>query len=154
MTGLNRATLIGHLGKDPELRRTNSGNPVVSFSLATSESWRDKQTGERREKTEWHNIVIFNEHLAKIAEQYLKKGSKVYLEGKLQTRKWQDQSGADRWTTEIVLAAFGGQILLLDRKGDDGGGAAATSSAYAPARGPTVDTTKTLAEDLNDEIPF
>ena len=118
---VNKVILVGNLGKDPEVRRLNSGDPVVSFSLATSDSWRDKTTGERKERTEWHNIVIFNENLGKIAEQYCKKGTKVYVEGQLQTRKWQDQSGNDRYTTEIVLTRFRGELQLLDSRG--GGGA-------------------------------
>lgn len=117
--GLNKVMLIGNLGADPEIRRLNSGDPVVNFRLATSETWRDKQSGERREKTEWHNVVIFNEGLCKVAEQYLKKGSRVYLEGKIKTRKWQDQSGQDRYSTEIVLEAYRGELNLL---GDPGGG--------------------------------
>ncbi len=116
MAGLNRATLIGHLGKDVEIRRTQDGRPIANFSIATSESWKDKTSGERKEKTEWHNIVIFNEGLAGLAEKYLSKGSKVYIEGKIQTRKWQDQSGADRWSTEIVLA-FDAKLIFLDPKG-------------------------------------
>ena len=111
---VNKVILIGNLGKDPEVRRLNSGDQVVSFSLATSETWRDKTSGERKERTEWHNIVIFNENLGKIAEQYCKKGSKVYIEGQLQTRKWQDQSGADKYTTEVVLQRFRGELTLLD----------------------------------------
>ena len=117
---VNKVILIGNLGKDPEVRRLNSGDQVVSFSLATSETWRDKTSGERKERTEWHNIVIFNENLGKIAEQYCKKGSKVYIEGQLQTRKWQDQSGADKYTTEIVLQRFRGELTLLDSRGSGG----------------------------------
>src|SRR5271157_2844443 len=160
---VNKVTLIGNLGKDPEVRRLNSGDQVVSFSLATSESWRDKTTGERRERTEWHNIVIFNENLGKVAEQYLKKGSKVYVEGQLQTRKWQDQSGQDRYTTEVVVNRFRGDLTLLDRAGDSvaatGGEDFGRSSPMdagrevrAPARTPA--TAGSLAEDLDDEIPF
>ena len=111
---VNKVILVGNLGKDPEVRRLNSGDPVVSFSIATSETWRDKSSGERKERTEWHNIVIFNENLGKVAEQYCKKGTKVYVEGQLQTRKWQDQSGNDRYTTEIVLTRFRGELQLLD----------------------------------------
>ena len=111
---VNKVILIGNLGKDPEVRRLNSGDQVVSFSLATSETWRDKTSGERKERTEWHNVVIFNENLGKIAEQYCKKGSKVYIEGQLQTRKWQDQSGADKYTTEVVLQRFRGELTLLE----------------------------------------
>jgi single-strand DNA-binding protein len=114
---VNKVILIGNLGKDPEVRRLNSGDQVVSFSVATSETWRDKSSGERKERTEWHNVVIFNENLGKVAEQYCKKGTKVYLEGQLQTRKWQDQSGADRYTTEVVLQRFRGELQLLDSRG-------------------------------------
>ena len=111
---VNKVILVGNLGKDPDVRRLNSGDQVVSFSVATSETWRDKTSGERKEKTEWHNVVIFNENLGKVAEQYCKKGTKVYLEGQLQTRKWQDQSGNDRYTTEVVLQRFRGELQLLD----------------------------------------
>ena len=144
---VNKVILIGNLGKDPEVRRLNSGLPVVNFSVATSEAWKDKNTGERKDKTEWHNVVVFNEGLAKIAEQYLKKGSKVYIEGKLQTRKWQDQSGADRYTTEIVLPNFSGAIVLL---GDKAGGDHETRREPAPATKPAA----SYAEELDDEIPF
>ena len=111
---VNKVILVGNLGKDPDVRRLNSGDQVVSFSVATSETWRDKSSGERKERTEWHNVVIFNENLGKVAEQYCKKGTKVYLEGQLQTRKWQDQSGADRYTTEVVLQRFRGELQLLE----------------------------------------
>jgi len=114
---VNKVILVGNLGKDPDVRRLNSGDQVVSFSVATSETWRDKASGERKERTEWHNVVIFNENLGKVAEQYCKKGTKVYLEGQLQTRKWQDQSGADRYTTEVVLQRFRGELQLLDSRG-------------------------------------
>ena len=114
---VNKVILVGNLGNDPEVRRLNSGEPVVNLRIATSETWRDKQSGERKEKTEWHQVVIFNENLAKVAEQYLKKGSKVYIEGQLQTRKWQDQSGAEKYTTEIVLQRFRGELTLLDSRG-------------------------------------
>jgi single-strand DNA-binding protein len=119
---VNKVILVGNLGADPEIRRLNSGDPVVNLRIATSESWRDKSSGERREKTEWHSIVIFNDNLAKVAEQYLKKGMKVYLEGALQTRKWQDQTGQDRYTTEIVLQKFRGELQMLDSRGEGGGG--------------------------------
>ena len=118
---VNKVILVGNLGKDPEVRRLNSGDQVVNFTLATSENWRDKTSGERKEKTEWHNVVIFNENLGKVVEQYCKKGSKVYVEGQLQTRKWQDKDGNDRYTTEIVLQRFRGELTLLDSRG--GGGA-------------------------------
>ena len=114
---VNKVILVGNLGKDPDVRRLNSGDQVVSFPVATSETWRDKSSGERKERTEWHNVVIFNENLGKVAEQYCKKGTKVYLEGQLQTRKWQDQSGADRYTTEVVLQRFRGELQLLDSRG-------------------------------------
>ena len=114
---VNKVILVGNLGKDPEVRRLNSGDQVVNFSVATSETWRDKTSGERKERTEWHNVVIFNENLGKVAEQYCKKGTKVYVEGQLQTRKWQDQSGADRYTTEVVLQRFRGELQLLDSRG-------------------------------------
>jgi len=118
---VNKVILIGNLGADPEVRRLQSGDPVVNLRIATSESWRDKQSGERREKTEWHSVVIFNDNLAKVAEQYLRKGAKVYLEGQLQTRKWQDQGGNDRYSTEIVLQKFRGELQMLDSKGGDDG---------------------------------
>jgi single-strand DNA-binding protein len=112
---VNTVIIVGNLGADPEVRRLNSGNAVVNLRIATSESWKDKNSGERKEKTEWHNVVIFNEHIAKVAEQYLKKGTKVYLQGSLQTRKWQDQSGTDKYTTEVVLQNFRGQLEILDQ---------------------------------------
>jgi single-strand DNA-binding protein len=119
---VNKVILIGNLGADPEIRRTQDGRPIANLSVATSESWRDKNTGERREKTEWHRVVIFNEGLCKIAENYLKKGSKVYLEGQLQTRKWQDQSGQDKYSTEVVLQGFNGNLTMLDGRSEGGGG--------------------------------
>lgn len=120
---VNKVILVGNLGADPEIRRMNDGNPVVNLRVATSETWRDRSSGERRERTEWHRVVIFNENLAKVAEQYLRKGSKVYLEGQLQTRKWQDQSGQDRYSTEVVLSRFRGELVMLDGRqgGGDGG---------------------------------
>ncbi|RJT36227.1 single-stranded DNA-binding protein [Mesorhizobium waimense] len=118
---INKVILVGNLGADPEIRRLNSGEPVVNIRIATSESWRDKNSGERKEKTEWHNVVIFNDQIAKVAEQYLKKGMKVYVEGQLQTRKWQDQTGNDRYTTEIVLQKFRGELQMLDARGEGGG---------------------------------
>jgi single-strand DNA-binding protein len=119
---VNKVILVGNLGADPEIRRLNSGDPVVNIRIATSESWRDKNSGERKEKTEWHNVVIFNDQLAKVAEQYLKKGAKVYVEGQLQTRKWQDQTGNDRYSTEIVLQGFNSTLTMLDGRGEGGGG--------------------------------
>lgn len=114
MASLNKVMLIGNLGKDPEIRKTQSGKPIANFSIATSETWKDKTTGEKKEKTEWHNIVVFNEGLAGVVERYVKKGSKVYIEGALQTRKWQDKDGNDRYSTEIVLQAYNGQLIMLD----------------------------------------
>lgn len=118
---VNKVILVGNLGRDPEVRRMGSGDPVVNLRIATSETWRDKASGERKEKTEWHSVVIFNENLAKVAEQYLRKGSKVYIEGQLQTRKWQDQSGQERYSTEIVLQRFRGELTILDSRGSGGG---------------------------------
>lgn len=115
---VNKVILVGNLGADPEIRRLNSGDPVVNLSVATSETWRDKQSGERRDRTEWHRVVIFNENLAKVAENYLKKGAKVYIEGQLQTRKWTDQNGQDKYTTEVVLQRFRGELQMLDSRAD------------------------------------
>jgi single-strand DNA-binding protein len=149
---VNKVILIGNLAADPEVRRLNNGNQVVNFRMATSESWRDKDSGERKEKTEWHSVVIFNENLCKVAEQYLKKGAKVYVEGSLQTRKWQDQTGADRYSTEIVLQKFRGELTMLD--GAKGADAAEKPSgnAYGAATGRAP--AKSYAEDLDEEIPF
>lgn len=119
---VNKVILVGNLGNDPDIRRTQDGRPIANLSVATSESWKDRNTGERREKTEWHRVVIFNEGLCRIAEQYLRKGSKVYLEGQLQTRKWQDQNGQDRYSTEVVLQGFNGNLTMLDNRGEGGGG--------------------------------
>jgi len=168
---LNKVLLIGNLGADPEIRRLNSGDPVVNIRIATSESWRDKNSGERKEKTEWHNVVIFNDNLAKVAEQYLKKGAKVYVEGQLQTRKWQDQSGADRYTTEIVLQKFRGELQMLDgknggdgdregdrggssysRSGSSGGGGSSRQSDFGG--GGQGGGNRQSSRELDDEIPF
>src|ERR1044072_5043215 len=158
---VNKVILVGNLGKDPEVRRMQDGRPVVNMSVATSESWRDKATGERKEKTEWHRVVIFNEGLAKIAEQYLKKGSKVYLEGALQTRKWTDQQGVEKYSTEVVLQGFNSALTMLDRAGGGGGGGDygessgsdfGSSRPAARGRAPAVGGAK--RGDLDDEIPF
>jgi single-strand DNA-binding protein len=125
---VNKVILVGNLGRDPEVRRLGNGDPVVNLRIATSESWRDKASGERKERTEWHSVVIFNENLAKVAEQYLRKGSKVYVEGALQTRKWQDQSGAERYTTEVVIQRFRGDLTILDGRNDRSGGEVADYS--------------------------
>jgi single-strand DNA-binding protein len=152
---LNKVQLIGHLGRDPEIRSTNSGTKVATLNVATSDRWTDKNTGERKEKTEWHRVVIFNEPLVKIVEQYLKKGSKLYLEGALATRKWTDQSGAEKYATEIVLKQYRGEIQLLDRaeqapapEPDDYGRASGRSDT---GRSPA---TSSYAADLDDDIPF
>ncbi len=154
---VNKVILIGHLGRDPEFRRTQAGDPVATFSLATSEHWRDKTTGERKEKTEWHNIVIFNENLIRIVEQYLRKGSKVYIEGQLQTRKWQDQQGNDRYSTEIVLKKFNGTLDLLDRAERS----APSENEYGTTKTSDYTTAKSGEAppaarygDLDDDIPF
>ena len=133
---VNKVILVGNLGKDPEVRRMQNGNPVVNLSVATSETWRDKTTGERKEKTEWHRVVIFSEGLAKVAEQYLKKGSKVYLEGQLQTRKWTDKDGIEKYSTEIVLQGFNSALTMLDgaRGGSGGSGAGDDSSDFGSSR--------------------
>ena len=119
---VNKVILIGNLGRDPESRTMNDGSPVVNLTVATSENWKDRNTGERRERTEWHRVVIFNEALAKVAQNYLRKGSKVYLEGQLQTRKWTDQQGMEKYTTEVVLQRYRGELTMLDSRGGDGGG--------------------------------
>jgi single-strand DNA-binding protein len=151
--------LIGHLGADPEVRRMNSGDPVVNLRIATSESWRDKNSGERKEKTEWHQVVIFNDALAKIAEQYLKKGAKVYIEGQLQTRKW-EKDGVERYTTEIVLQKFRGDLQMLGSKDDNGGGRRDDRDDYGSRsgrddnRGGGGSGAGRSARELDDEIPF
>jgi single-strand DNA-binding protein len=159
---VNKVILIGNLGADPEVRRTQDGRPIVNLRVATTESWRDKATSERKERTEWHRVVIFNENLCKVAEQYLKKGSKIYLEGQLQTRKWQDPQGQDRYSTEVVLQNFNGTLVMLDRAGGGGGGFGADEGSdfgsssggrAAPARQPAMASVG-KREDMDDEIPF
>lgn len=145
---VNKVILVGNLGKDPEVRRMTSGEPVVNLSVATSETWRDKASGERKERTEWHRVVIFNENLAKVAEQYLKKGSKVYLEGQLATRKWTDKDGAEKYSTEVVLNRFRGELVMLDSRGEGGGGARISGGGASEAPG-NFDRS-----ELDDEIPF
>lgn len=157
MSGINKAIVLGHLGKDPEIRTTQDGRKIASMSIATSSSWRDKASGERKEKTTWHRIVIFNEGLAKVAEQYLKKGSKVYVEGEMQTRKW-DDNGVDRYITEVVLGPFHSQLVLLDKR--EGGAPAAESqedygtTSSGPASGPASSSGHKPRHDMDDEIPF
>jgi single-strand DNA-binding protein len=163
---VNKVILVGNLGKDPEVRRMGSGEPVVNLSVATSESWRDKATGERKEKTEWHRVVIFNENIARVAEQYLKKGSKVYVEGQLQTRKWTDQSGQEKYSTEVVIQRFRGDLTLLD--GRSGGGGDFEEQPGQVSRGGDFGRSSPMErrpapagaggggrrDDLDDDIPF
>jgi single-strand DNA-binding protein len=168
---VNKVILVGNLGADPEIRRTQDGRPIVNLRVATTDTWRDKGSGERKERTEWHRVVIFSEGLAKVAEQYLKKGARVYLEGQLQTRKWQDQGGQDRYSTEVVLQNFSSQMVLLDRAGGGGGGGGfggddngsdfgassgssnASGGRSAPARQPAM-AGAGRRDDMDDEIPF
>jgi len=158
---VNKVILVGNLGADPEIRSLNSGDRVANLRVATSETWRDRTSGERKEKTEWHRVVIFNDNLVKVAEQYLRKGSKVYIEGSLQTRKWADQSGQEKFSTEVVLQKFRGELTMLDGKGDgdsggrDGGdygsgGGGFSSGPRSQGSGPRED----FSADLDDEIPF
>lgn len=164
---VNKVILVGNLGRDPEIRRMNNGDPVVNLSVATSESWRDKSSGERREKTEWHRVVIFNDNLAKVAENYLKKGSKVYVEGQLQTRKWTDQNGQEKYSTEVVLQRFRGELTMLDGRNEGGsgggfGGGSSSSGGYDQAGGGSGGGQRSSDgpkedfrnADLDDEIPF
>ena len=158
---VNKVILVGNLGRDPEVRTTQDGKPIVNMSLATSESWRDRNTGERRERTEWHRVVIFNERLADVAQKYLHKGSKVYIEGQLQTRKWQDQSGQDKYSTEVVLQRFRGELQMLDRAGEGGGGGGGGGGGdYGGSSGgdmggpPSGGGDPAGNDDLDDDIPF
>ena len=152
---VNKVILVGNLGRDPEVRRMQDGNPVVNLSVATSETWRDKASGERKEQTEWHRVVIFNERLAEVAEKYLRKGSKVYVEGQLRTRKWTDQSGQERYSTEVVLNRFRGELTMLD-----GARGAAPGGDYGPPdeapQGASLGSARSGAGggDLDDDIPF
>jgi single-strand DNA-binding protein len=157
---VNKVILVGNLGRDPEVRSTQDGRKIVNLSVATSENWKDKTSGERREKTEWHRVVIFNENLARIAEQYLRKGSKVYLEGQLQTRKYTDQAGVEKYSTEVVLQNYRGELTLLDSRG---GGAGGGADDYAPepngaaaggGRGAGGGGFPRGGGNLDDEIPF
>jgi single-strand DNA-binding protein len=158
---VNKVILVGNLGRDPEVRHTQDGKPIVNLSVATSESWRDRQTGERKERTEWHRVVIFNENLAKVAEQYLKKGSKVYIEGQLQTRKYTDNSGAERYSTEVVLQNFRGELTMLDGRngaagdssGFGGGDDFGQSSPMGTGRAASGKS-QSFPRDLDDEVPF
>jgi single-strand DNA-binding protein len=160
---VNKVILVGNLGKDPEIRRTQDGRPIANLRVATTESWRDKASGEKRERTEWHGVVIFSEGLCRVVEQYLKKGSKVYIEGQLQTRKWQGQDGQDRYTTEVVLQNFNSQLVLLDRPGDrpgaggmqedDYGGYTSGGEIDSPRRGGGA-SKPVFDKKIDDEIPF
>ncbi|RCL01652.1 MAG: single-strand DNA-binding protein [Candidatus Tokpelaia sp. JSC085] len=157
---VNKVILIGHLGADPEIRRLNSGDQVANMRIATSESWRDKNTGKRKERTEWHSIVIFNESLLKITEQYLKKGMKVYLEGQLQTRKWQDQSGNDHYMTEVVLQKYRGELQILESRSEGGEQekifdyGSSDRSTYDRKQGSVISSSGDFSSELDDEIPF
>ncbi len=160
---LNKVMLIGNLGADPEIRSTQDGREIANLRLATSESWKDKNTGERREKTEWHRIVIFSDGLVNIVKNYLHKGSKVFIEGSLQTRKWVDQSGAERYTTEVVIQGFNGSLTMLDSRRDSGAGASGGFSDQqggysrpqaAPAQNQGASTEQFVDNDLNDDVPF
>jgi single-strand DNA-binding protein len=160
---VNKVILIGNLGKDPEIRRTQDGRPIANLNVATSESWRDKSTGERKEKTEWHRVVIFNEGLCKVAEQYLKKGAKVYIEGQLQTRKWTDQAGVEKYSTEVVLQGFNSTLTMLDGRSGGGGGSFAgeDSGGDFGSPGPSSAPRRAVAAggggrsgDMDDDIPF
>ncbi|QIO51836.1 single-stranded DNA-binding protein [Rhizobium leguminosarum] len=166
---VNKVILIGNVGADPEIRRTQDGRPIANLRIATSETWRDRNSGERREKTEWHTVVVFNEGLCKVVEQYVKKGAKLYIEGQLQTRKWQDQQGQDRYSTEVVLQGFGSTLTMLDGRGEGGGasggrGSAAGGNDYgddygapAPASSPSRGGGSgggNFSRDLDDDIPF
>src|SRR5207249_9815287 len=156
-----KVILVGNLGKDPEIRRTQDGRPIANLSVATSETWRDKATGERKEKTEWHRVVIFNEGLCKVAEQYLKKGAKVYIEGALQTRKWTDQSGVEKYSTEVVLQGFNSTLTMLDGRSGGGGGSfgsddssdfgSSSPASSAPRRAVAAGARNS---DMDDDIPF
>jgi single-strand DNA-binding protein len=155
---VNKVILVGNLGRDPEIRSTQDGLRIAQLSLATSESWRDKNSGERREKTEWHRVVIFNERIVDVAEKYLRKGAKVYVEGALQTRKWTDQSGQEKYTTEVVLQRFRGELTMLDgRGGGEAGGMAETqaeSGGYAGSSSGGASRAPASGGDLDDDIPF
>jgi single-strand DNA-binding protein len=159
MAGVNKVILVGNLGADPEARSLNNGGEVVNMRIATSESWKDRD-GNRQERTEWHNVVIFNENLGKVAKNYLRKGSKVYLEGQIQTRKWTDQSGNDRYTTEVVLQRFRGELVLLDSREGAGGGRGAFNEDFddagggAPQRAQSRPQPAAFDTDLDDDVPF
>jgi single-strand DNA-binding protein len=158
---VNKVILVGNLGADPDIKRTQDGRPIANLSIATSDTWRDKNTGERKEKTEWHRVVIFNEGLCKVAEQYLKKGAKVYIEGALQTRKWQDKDGKDKYSTEVVLQGFNSTLTMLDSRSSGGGGSFASDEggggsfgSGGPSQRRSVPASGGGRDDMNDDIPF
>ncbi len=152
---VNKVILVGNLGRDPEVRHTNDGVPIVNLSLATSESWRDRASGERRERTEWHRVVIWNEKLGEVAQKYLRKGSKVYLEGQIQTRKWTDGQGVEKYTTEVVLQRFGSELVLLDSRGGGESYGESSGESYGGSRGAAPGPAAAgPSDDLDDEIPF
>lgn len=151
---VNKVILVGNLGRDPEVRNLQDGSKVVHLSVATSERWKDRQSGENRERTEWHRVVIFNDRLGEVAERYLRKGSKVYLEGALQTRKWTGQDGQDRYTTEVVLQRFRGELTLLDGRSGEGYAGGPGADAYEPEGGRLSSRSSGPGADLDDEIPF
>ena len=151
---VNKVILVGNLGRDPEVRHTNDGNPIVNLSVATSERWRDRTTGDRRERTEWHRVVIFNERLGEVAQKFLHKGSKVYLEGQLQTRKWTGQDGQERYTTEVVLQRYRGELTMLDSRGEGGGGGGGYDASGGGFESGGSSTGSSGGGDLDDEIPF
>ena len=159
MAGVNKVILVGNLGADPESRSLNNGGEVVNIRVATSESWKDRD-GNRQERTEWHNVVIFNENLGRVAKSYLRKGSKVYLEGQLQTRKWQDQNGNDKYTTEVVLQRFRGELVLLDARGEGGGGGfggddyGSSSGGFGGSKPQSRPQPAAFDTDLDDDVPF
>lgn len=153
---VNKVILVGNLGADPEIRRTQDGRPIANLRIATTETWKDRGSGERRERTEWHRVVIFNEGLCRIAEQYLKKGSQVYIEGQLQTRKWQDQSGQDRYSTEVVLSNFNSTLTMLGSRQDSSGGSGYSSGGGGDfgQSGPMDSGGSGGGPDIDDEVPF
>ncbi|MFS8144226.1 single-stranded DNA-binding protein [Rhizobium sp. BR 249] len=166
---VNKVILVGNVGADPEIRRTQDGRPIANLRIATSETWRDRNSGERREKTEWHTVVVFNEGLCKVVEQYVKKGAKLYIEGQLQTRKWQDQQGQDRYSTEVVLQGFNSTLTMLDGRGDGGGassgfgggrGGSSSNNDYGDDYGAPSPSSSSnrgggnFSRDLDDDIPF
>ena len=154
---VNKVILIGNVGADPEIRRTQDGRPIANLRIATSETWRDRNSGERREKTEWHTVVVFNEGLCKVVEQYVKKGAKLYIEGALQTRKWQDQSGQDKYSTEVVLQGFNSNLTMLDGRGENGGDSAGFSgppTTRSEGRRPAASAPAFESGGMDDDIPF